>query len=386
MSEGNGDRSLKWYFSREPVILIVLSTLAVLSFLGVSALSRVYHAQQASLAEKWFLQATQDEEEGRLERAVREFQTAELYSRGNLHYQLSLAKTLAGLNRTDEAISYLLNFREQGPDNPEVNLELARIFARKGDTSQAIRYYHDTIYAVWPADPDVHRRAARFELVELLLRENAATQAQSELIAMAASLPPDAPLLTHVGDLFFRAQDYPHALVEYAAASNLDPENAAALAGAGRAAFELRNYASAQRFLEAAVAANPGDSTSAELLKTSELVLAMDPFRHQIPASQRSQLMIDAFEVAGQRLKDCPLRDKIDAQNAETSQSSLETRWKELEPQVNQRALQKNSDLVDRAMELVFAIEQQAAAECGTPKGKDLALLLLSKLHEGSER
>lgn len=162
MSDGKADRSLGWYSSREPVILLVLSTLAALFFFGVSALSRVYHTQQESLAEKWFRQATDDEKQGHLERAVREFQTAELYSRGNLLYQLSLAKTLAALNRTDEAISYLLTLREQEPDNPEVNLELARIYARNGDTSQAIRYYHDTIYAVWPADPDSHRRAARF--------------------------------------------------------------------------------------------------------------------------------------------------------------------------------------------------------------------------------
>lgn len=203
---------------------------------------------------------------------------------------------------------------------------------------------------------------------------------------MAASLPPDVPLFTHVGDLFLQAQDYPHALAEYVEALNLDPHNPAALAGSGRAAFELANYASAQHYLDAAVTANPNDSAAAELLKTSELVLEMDPFRRQIPVSQRHEKVIDAFQTAGQRLKDCSSRDTTGGPEAATPQSYLDARWKELQPGLNPRALQKNPDLVDEAMEVVFKIEQQTAAECGTPKGKDLALLLLSKLHEGTER
>jgi hypothetical protein len=35
-------------------------------------------------------------------------------------------------------------------------------------------------------------------------------------------------------------------------------------------------------------------------------------------------------------------------------------------------------------MDLVFRIEKQTSTLCGTPTGTDLALLLISKLHEGS--
>ena len=35
-------------------------------------------------------------------------------------------------------------------------------------------------------------------------------------------------------------------------------------------------------------------------------------------------------------------------------------------------------------MDLVFEIERQTSATCGTPTGADLALLLISKLHEGN--
>ena len=52
------------------------------------------------------------------------------------------------------------------------------------------------------------------------------------------------------------------------------PQNAAALAGAGEAAYRSGNYAAAQRYLRAAVNANPQDANSRQLLATTDLVLA----------------------------------------------------------------------------------------------------------------
>ena len=46
-----------------------------------------------------------------------------------------------------------------------------------------------------------------------------------------------------VGELFFEVGDYEHALAEYGLALKEEPRDAAALAGAGRASFELGRYA-----------------------------------------------------------------------------------------------------------------------------------------------
>ena len=89
-----------------------------------------------------------------------------------------------------------------------------------------------------------------------------------------------------------RAPDYEHALAEYRLSLKLDRHNPAALAGAGRAAFELGPLRLAQRYLQAAVAANPNDAQSAGLLKTAALVLQLDPFRRQISIAQRNQIVI----------------------------------------------------------------------------------------------
>src|SRR6202049_954725 len=188
MSSGEKEPELRYYLSREPLILALLSAVAVVSFLAVSGLSRIYHRQQESLGDRWFTRGVEDLQRRNFESAVNEFRTALLYSRDNYAYQLDLAEALIGLKRTDEAYAYLINLWEREPENGLVNLELARIAAQKGDTEQALRYYHNAIYAIWPGDQEVQRRDARLELIKYLLGINANTQAQAELIALAVNL------------------------------------------------------------------------------------------------------------------------------------------------------------------------------------------------------
>jgi tetratricopeptide (TPR) repeat protein len=374
---------LRYYLRREPLILALLTAAAVVSFLGVGALSRIYHAQQQSLGHRWFMRGTKDLTEQRFERAVSEFRSALLYSRGNHDYQLGLAGALIGLKRTDEAYAYLINLWEREPENGLVNLELARIAAQRRQTDKALRYYHNAIYAIWPGDREAGRRKTRLELIQYLLSINARTEAQSELIALATDLDDDPSMHAIVGDLFI--QDYEQALTEYRQSLKLDRHNAAALAGAGRAAFELGRYDLAQRYLEAAVAANPNDAQSAAVLKTTELALKMDPFRRRISVAQRHRIVIEAFAAVGERLKSCPaVGSSGELVSSAGSQLSLVDEWMKMKPQITEPGLRRNPDLVEAAMNLVFEIERQAKAACGPPTGIDMALLLISKLHEGN--
>jgi len=385
MAASEREQDLRLYFTREPVILALLFALAVVLFLAVSGLSRIYHAQQESLGNRWFARGVADLKEQDFERAVREFRTALLYSRDNYSYQLNLAEALIGLKRTNEAYAYLVNLWEREPENGLVDLELARIGAQKGQTEQALRYYHDAIYATWPGNQQVERRDTRLELVGFLLGINAKTQAQSELIALAANLADDASEQARVGDLFLQAQDYEHALAEYRLSLKSGRYNPVALAGAGRAAFELGRYDLAQRYLQAAVSANPSDAQSAFRLETTELVLQLDPFRRQLSVAQRNRIVIEAFAAAGQRLKSCSAAgDSRGPVSSATSQQSLVENWAKMKPQITERGLRRNPDLLEAAMDLVFDIERLASAACGSPAGTDMALLLIAKLHEGS--
>lgn len=394
------DQSLKWYATREPLVLVVLSLLAVVSFLGVAGLAGIYHRQQAALGERWYRRGLADLGAGHAESAVTAFHSALRYSRDDFAYQLSLAQALAALHRQGEAQAYLLSLWEREPEDGTVSLELGRIFAAQGAIEPALRYYHNAIYAAWPDHPDQRRRAARLELVDFLLREDAKTQAQSELIALAANLPEDSPLHLKAGSLFVEVEDYEHALQQYRQALKTDGRNPAALAGAGRAAFELGRYPEAEPYLEGSVAASPADRESAQLRQSAALVLQMDPFRRQVSASKRTRLVTDAFATAGARLQSCSAGTEprapaaADPGAADHGLGALASRWNDLKPRISVRGLTENPDLVEAAMDLVFSIERetneppsnrgQASARCGAPTEKDQALLLIAKLHGGN--
>lgn len=370
--------SFRFYLRQRPVMLALLAVLAVAFFLIVTGLSRAYQAQREALGNRWFSRGVADLNAKRFDAAVGDFRSALLYSRDSYSYQLNLAEALLGLRHTGEASSYLLNLWDREPENGLVNLELARIAAQQGQTDKAVRYYHDAIYATWTGDESTQRRSARLELIELLLRTHSIADAQAELIALAENAGEDPTEQERLGSLFLRAGNYEHALAAYQIALKQDPHNPAALAGAGEAAFRLARYPQAQTFLQAAVAANSNDAQSADRLKTTEMVLSMDPYRRPISASQRNRDVFDAFSAAGQRLKSCPVPP------SPGSGPSLIESWNALKPEISEPGLRRNPDFVDSAMDLAFRIERQTNDLCGAPSGPDLALLLIARLHEGS--
>lgn len=372
---------LRLYLRQQPVMLALVAGLGVIFFLAVAGLSRAYHTQRNALGGRWFNRAVADLNARNYVSAMNEARSALLYSPDNYGYQLTLAEALIGLKRTDEAYSYLVNLWDRQPEDGVVNLELARIAAQRGRTEQAQRYYHNAIYAVWPGDQVAKRRDTRLELIEYLLRIHSTADAQAELIALQQNLGDDPAQQEHVGDLFVRAQDYEHALATYRMALKSDPHNAAALAGAGLAAFQLGQYPLAERYLQEAVASRAGDTKSEDLLKTAEEVLRMDPFRRQISVAHRDEMVVDAFETAGQRLKSCGVASSSTPAQA---QATLADSWEKMKPQITAANLRRDPDLVEEAMDLVFRIERQTNATCGAPAGTDLALLLIAKLHEGS--
>jgi tetratricopeptide (TPR) repeat protein len=218
-------------------------------------------------------------------------------------------------------------------------------------------------------------------LIELLLRIHADTQAQSELIALAENVGDDPTQQARIGSLFLRANDYEHALTAYRASLHGNRRNAAGLAGAGYAAFELGQYPIAVRYLEAATAADPNDAQSVDRLKTAQMVLRLDPFRRDVSVSERNRIVIEGFAIAGQRLNGCALPKITDANSSGTQ--PLSDDWNRVKPQITEAGLRRNPDLVEQAMDLVFRIERETSNVCEPPTGTDLALLLISKLHEG---
>jgi tetratricopeptide (TPR) repeat protein len=362
------------YLRRQPVTLALLTGLAVLFFLAVSALARIHDAQRESLAERWAGRGAASLNARQFAAAVEDFRTALLYARDETAYQLSLAQALLGLNRLDEAHAYLVNLWEKEPDNGLVSLELARIAVNKGDTEQALRYYHNSIYGTWTGDQDTARRTVRLELISYLMRINAHPQAEAELIDLASTVGDDPEEQAQLGDMFTKVGDYQRALTACRASLRLQHHNPAALADAGAAAYQLGQYGDAEHYLQQALDEHPSDTQTEQRLKMTEDVLRWDPFRPQISQQQQIHIVLAAFSAAGERLKSCKTLD--------AHEPDLQQQWTKLKPQVTERNLSQNSDLMKMAMNLVFSIEKETASTCGAQTDTDEALLLVSSLHE----
>ena len=389
------DRSLRWYAAREPIILGVLTLISFAGFVGVGALTNLYHRDQQFRGTRWNKRGRADMNAKDFPRAVTDFRTALLFSRDNSAYELGLAEALnaQGGTGTDRAYVYLMDLRERQPENGTVNLDLARILAARREKNEALRYYHNAIYALWSQNPEGQRRAAQLELAEFLLGQNATTQAQAELIALSGDLPPEVGLHLHVGDLFMQAQDYDHAAGQYRHDLGIEHQNTASMAGIGKAAFQTGDYSLSQRYLQDAVAAG-ADGDSERSLKTVNLVLSMDPFRRQVPGvaapAHGDRSVRNGRSAAGWLSGRGATRG--DARCFRGARADIAGRFCNASgamvcheaPNHGSSRLRRDPDQIEAAMELVFAIEREAKARCGTPNGRDLALLLISRLHEGN--
>lgn len=369
------------YLRREALHLTALTGMAIVSFAGVAALSRLHSAQEDALSDRWSTRAATDLNTGNYAAAASEYRSALRYSQDSYSQQLGLAEALLGLKKTNEASAYLVNLWEQQPENGVVNRELARIAAGKNDTRSALRYYHNAIYAHWPGNSDTDQRNTRWELIKYLLGLKAIAQAQSELISLAAEVGDDPTQQLLLGHYFLQVQDSGHALAAFRLALKADPHNPDALAGAGTAAFKMGDYGIAARYLSAAQQQDRGNHALAAQLETVEQVRHLDPFRGQISTAEQARAVLDSFAVAGQALQSCPAVGALPESN--TSKQTLVQAWAQWKPKVSPANLRRDPDQVNQIMDLVFNIERQAGGKC-SPTPSDTALLLISKMHEGS--
>jgi tetratricopeptide (TPR) repeat protein len=376
---------------RTPLVLAALTLIAIVGFAAVSRLVARLKANEKQIAWHAFEAGLAEMQAGHPERALDDFRAALTCDRDNPSYQLSLARALRDTGRLDESEAYLLHLWNAAPQDSTINLALARLAARRQSIDDAIRYYHNAIYGVWSGDADKNRRQTRFELIEFLLKENALPQAQAELIALAQILPPEPTQHLAVADLFVHAHDFQNALAQYQAVLKLDRRNASALTGAGKSAFNLGRYRTAQKFLQQAVAENPHDAEAERELQTATLVLQADPFLRHISDAERNRRIAIAFAHVGERLKSCAQSKNIDlaanAGNGGANPSandlpSLWARWQAARPLLRRLNAPSHADLPDTLMDLILQIEQQTAQQCGEPSGVDLALLLSARDRE----
>jgi tetratricopeptide (TPR) repeat protein len=379
-----------WSLERETLVLVSIALLAIF-FAVVAFITKRYHSEQRDLGRQWYERGEVALKANNPRKAADAFHTALVYAKETSAfpaYQMSLAEALVEADRLGEAQVQLQALWEQEPGNGKVNLEMARLFAKSHNISEAIRYYHSAVFGAWESNPETHRRNVRIELCGFLLKENERNAAESELIALQAELPPNANLHIEVGNMFMQVSDYRRALEEFQQALKLNPKSAGAWAAAGNAAYQLDDYLQARRSLEKAVDLNPKDLEAAQKLEISKLVLELDPFQRRLSQEERNKRTVAAFNQAFTHLKQCAQSRGVNLVSQPTTVpfAGAYSAAKKMQPKANRQNLRRDPDLINSLMDLVMQMEETAQQACGTPPAPDQALLMISQSRGATER
>jgi tetratricopeptide (TPR) repeat protein len=368
-------------YSREAVLFGCI-VLLVLFVLVTAAINRMYHRKIHALADAWFAQGEASFQAGDIQSALIDYRNAMVYSPGNAKFQFHLAQTLAAAGRGDEGRTYLLNLLSESPGSGEVNLALARIAARKGGTSEAIRYYHAAIYGEWESNPIAMRWQVRRELSEYLLDRGEARQAVPEIIALADDTPTDDPERRKVvANLLLRAKLWPRALDGFRALASGNNQDHDALLGAAISAFELGQYDLALDYFDQLTQQERETPDVVGLYQTAQQISAMNPFIAGLSREAKARRAADALSIAGKRLQECASQEGH-SQLVTPPQTPLQKTFadsKELEAEGSFQYIEKHPEVTEDVMAHVFEMENAAADACGKPQGADRALWLLGR-------
>ena len=368
------------WFSRHVLLLSIV--FLVPAFLLTRWLVAAYDAYDLGVAAEWYQQGERDLRGGRLTEAVDDYRAALAHARENRGYRLRLAQALERAGALDAASADLRRLWEGDPSNSVVNLELARVSRRQGGFTDAVRYYNNAIYGVWPGDAAARRRDTQLELIDYLLANHRNADALAGLIALAADLPPDAGLRMAVGTRMLKAGAEQEALQEFRQAATLDPQSASALSAAGSLALRLGQFADAERDLGLAVRAGDESPATAKQLSLARAVLDLDPFAPRLGSAQRVRRVRDAFDLATASFGRCVAAMPPGEGAVQDAAAALHARLADAAKPLRGREA-ADADLQQDTMDLVFDIEEFVASHCALVSGNDEALLALGRSRRG---
>jgi len=290
------------FVHREVVLLSVLIALTVVVYGLTQAAASSNRDMHRADAVVRFQQGEEAQRLGDLDSAIAWFREAVADSPDDRGYRLTLAAALASGQLDDEAERVLLELRERLPEDPEVSLQLARIEARRFEGAGARRYYQNALASLWTSAQGDERRQVRVELIRFLLDQGERTRALSELLALTPEVAGDVDLQVQAGQLLLEAGDARLALDMFAPVVNDRPDAQEALAGAGEAAYRLREYADADRYLS-------GVSFPTELIAdiraVTDLILHADPLAPRLGAAERRRRLSMIVTQALHRSDEC---------------------------------------------------------------------------------
>lgn len=365
---------------RQILQLIALMLIVVVAFLGTRAIAVSNRDMRLRDAAQLYGRGQREFDQGRVREAIDDFRRATVRDRASKAYVLALARALARNHDDDNARTVLMTLREADPEDADANLALARLAAGRSDVTEAARFYHNAIYADWPVERTVVRRAVRFEFIRFLIVHDQSARAVSELLGVAAQLPDQRALHLQVADLFTQAGDYAHALDQYQQAIRLAPTDAAALAGAGMSAFHVGQYTLARSYFRR-VPGDRGDlATTRDIV---ESVLSNDPLANRLGSVERRRRLTADLAYATQRLSACVGTPGRGA--AAPDAAGLQAEADRFAHRVTPRSV-LDQDTIETGVDLIERIARMIVQHCGAPTPRDRALLLIGRQHGGDTK
>jgi tetratricopeptide (TPR) repeat protein len=363
---------------REFLQLLVLLAIAIAGFFVTRAIAANNRDMSGRDAVEWYHRGMTDIDTGHLDDAIDAFRRAAARDRSQSRYVLALARALALHHDDDAARNVLLTLREASPESAEINLELARLAARRVDVTEALRFYHNALYAPWPADRVAERRDVRLELIRFLLAHQQSGRALSELLAAVSDLPDTLPMHLEVGQLFASAGDSAQALNQFQQALRLSPNDPDGLVGAGQAAFRTGEYVMARDYLRRA------SSRAEDVTRTRdvvELILSRDPLAARLGSIERRRRLTSDVSYVQQRLVGC--ESQASARPSAAHPAALGQELDDLSEQLAAPGALEQ-DTIEIGVDLIARAAAYAAAACGPETPTDQAMILIGRQHADS--
>lgn len=373
-------------FHRELVLLIILAVASIPFFLFTRSMAARNRQLSIEVATTWYRRGEQQLKSRDLVEAIRSFRKAATNDHGNSQYVMALATSLAAADHIEEARQTLMQLRASSPESGQINLQLAKLAERNGAKAEAVRYYHNALYGLWPpAEMVPQRRSIRADLARYLLDSGDRGQALSELLVLSADIPDTAPAHSDVGRLFLEAGDWQRALEQFLLALRMDPKNVLALEGAGRASFNAGDYIKARRYLDSAIASERNTPAAEELLEITRLVLSLDPLAPLLSSEERINRLQKGLEFASAVLQSCGA-ERIGDESTQTLQNLLTELNQDTQTRYRPADLKRDAEGFSSGMNLIYRIESTAGRLCheASPTGK--ALLLIAQKHGDVEQ
>jgi tetratricopeptide (TPR) repeat protein len=387
--------------------LVFKDTLALLSVFAVTCvlavltwlIFRSYSQHQSDAAARWKRRGEDALAQNNAKAAVYDLRTALGYGQDDPTTEVELAGALAQAGHLQEAAAYFNTLWEKEPGNGNLNLQLARLEARQGQTDLSLHHYHAAIYGVWEGDGSIRRRQVRLELVHYLIQEKRFSDARDELL-IAAGNDNTTPGLLEVAGLLAEAHAPSDALQIYREVAGRRPVVVQAWEGAGQIAFTLARYRTARSYLDRALNASSASrplmdrALTEKNLRIANAVMAIYPSQ-ALPQRERLLRVVRAYDVARKRYMACangttgqdntPQNGSAQIKNGD-NMAALSNRWQNARPRLTVAALVDSAPLEQATMQLVYDTEQVTEQVCGEPHGEDAALLRIAASPESVEQ